>query len=167
MTWVWQFVLVSIKIGGGQSHCRCIEVAAHYSNLSQHQSCRTECGNKFPQKTVSMCYTEHVYHRCLHWGRERIVGEPCCRARIVDGRCTACLYTETIGSTNSNELCSQCSHSLARGCGWRPFAHVSNAGWAKVEERMQQRGLGLGEPALVVDGNAYHSPTVLSCSQVH
>ena len=82
-----------------------------------------------------MCYTEHVYHRpCSHWGRERIVGEPCCRARIVNGRHTSCLYTETIGSVNSSQACAQCIYRQTKGREWRPFAHVRSR--ARVEEEL-------------------------------
>src|SRR5690242_5606354 len=99
-----------------------------------------------------MCQMEHVYHRlCSHWGRERIVGVPCCRARIINGLFTPCLYAENIGSVNSNDSCSPCASQLARGAGWKPFARVSNAGWAKVEERLQQRGLRLSGPGLCID----------------
>jgi hypothetical protein len=112
-----------------------------------------------------MCHTEHVYHRaCSHWGRERTVGEPCCRARITSGRHTTCLYTENMGSVNSNDPCSQCIYKLARGNDWKPFEHVSNAAWARVEERLRQRGLGTSQPALHVDGTLDISHIDIACS---
>lgn len=101
----------------------------------------------------SMCHTEHVYHRtCSHWGRERIVGEPCCRARIIHGCYTSCLHAENIGSVNSSDPCSQCANQHARGEDWKPFALVSNAGWARVQERLRQRSLGLNEPIPMAGG---------------
>ncbi|KAF2130484.1 hypothetical protein P153DRAFT_384753 [Dothidotthia symphoricarpi CBS 119687] len=107
-------------------------------------------------KSVSpMCHTEHVYHRpCSHWGRERFVGEPCCRARIVDGRYTPCLYAENIGSVNSKEACVDCRFRKSRGGdGWRPFAKVSIAGWARVEEKMQQREVRQAASVRYEEGN--------------
>jgi hypothetical protein len=90
-----------------------------------------------------MCHTEDVFHApCRHWGRERFIGGPCCRSRIVNGRHTGCGYIEKIGAVNSNELCFDCKFRLARGPGWKPFAYVSNDGWAKVEEKIRQRSVG-------------------------
>lgn len=107
----------------------------------------------YSQGRCIMCHTEHVHHRaCSHWGRERIVGEYCCRARIINGRYMPCLYTENTGSVNSNDSCSQCTYQVTVGKGWKPFARVSNAGWARVEERMQQRGLRPIFPPGHIDG---------------
>ncbi|KAF1930128.1 uncharacterized protein M421DRAFT_91306 [Didymella exigua CBS 183.55] len=114
-----------------------------------------------------MCHTEHVYHRaCSHWGRERIVGEPCCRARTASGRHTTCLYTENIGSVNSSDPCSQCIYQLARGDDWKPFEHVSNAAWARVEERLRQRRLAMSQTALHLDGTLETPPIDVACSSV-
>jgi len=89
-----------------------------------------------------MCHTEHVFHRpCRHWGRERFVGEPCCRSRIVNGRHTGCGYIENLGSSNSDEYCHDCQYRRARGGGWKPFAQLSNDGWAKLEQKIQQRSI--------------------------
>ena len=91
---------------------------------------------------TSMCHTEDVFHKaCHHWGRERFVGGPCCRSRLVNGRHTGCGYIEKIGSVNSNDLCFDCKFRQARGGEWRPFANVSNDGWARVEEKIRQRSL--------------------------
>ncbi|UPX15234.1 uncharacterized protein EKO05_0005690 [Ascochyta rabiei] len=143
-----QSLLVGVEL---ISHLRPISVPTLPTQLQHTYSC----------KRRGMCYTEHVYHQCAHWGRERIVGEPCCRARIVDSRSTPCLYTENIGSVNSNELCSQCSYHKARGDAWRPFAHVSNAGWARVEEKLEQRVLRLSSPALAIEGT--FAPSCVVC----
>src|SRR5690242_16514672 len=111
-----------------------------------------------------MCHTEHVYHRaCSHWGGERI-SEPCCRARIVGGRHTTCLYTENIGSANSNEPCSQCIYKLARGDNWKPFEHVSNAAWARVEERLRQGRSGVSQPGSHLYGTLRTSYVDTACS---
>ncbi|KAF2874410.1 hypothetical protein BDV95DRAFT_332087 [Massariosphaeria phaeospora] len=87
-----------------------------------------------------MCFTEHVYHQsCRHWGRERFVGEPCPRSRIVDGRHTGCSYVENLGSTNSKDYCFNCRYLETQGGSWRPFANVSTEAWAKVEEKNLKR----------------------------
>ncbi|KAF2203595.1 hypothetical protein GQ43DRAFT_256662 [Delitschia confertaspora ATCC 74209] len=87
-----------------------------------------------------MCHTEHVFHRpCCHWGRERFVGEPCIRSRVVGGRHTGCGYKESLGATNSNEYCCECRYRQAQGGAWKPFAGISNNGWVKVEEARRQR----------------------------
>ncbi|KAF2801028.1 hypothetical protein K505DRAFT_43132 [Melanomma pulvis-pyrius CBS 109.77] len=109
-----------------------------------------------------MCYTEDVFHRpCRHWGRERFVGGPCCRSRIVNGRHTGCGYAEKIGSVNSNELCSNCKFRQARGGGWKPFANVSNDGWARVEEKIRQRSLGSEDFLYVQSGECASSTSKL------
>lgn len=71
---------------------------------------------------------------------------------MASGHHTTCLYTENIGSVNSGEPCSQCIYKLTRGDDWKPFEHVSNAAWARVEERLRQRGPGVRQLALHVDG---------------
>ena len=87
-----------------------------------------------------MCHTEHVFHRpCCHWGRERFVGEPCIRSRLVNGRHTGCSYRESLGSTNSNDYCCDCKYRQAKGGYWRPFADISNGGWAQIEKKAKQR----------------------------
>lgn len=87
-----------------------------------------------------MCHTEHVFHRpCCHWGRERFVGEPCIRSRLVNGRYTGCSYRESLGSTNSNDYCCDCKYRQAKGGYWRPFADISNGGWAQIEKKAKQR----------------------------
>ena len=93
-----------------------------------------------------MCHTEDVFHGpCRHWGRERFIGGPCCRSRVVNGHHTGCGYIEKIGAVNSNELCSDCKFRLTKGPGWKPFAYVSEDGWAKVEEKIRQRSVGSGD----------------------
>jgi hypothetical protein len=83
-----------------------------------------------------MCHVEHVYHQpCCHWGRDRIVDEPCCRSRFVNGHAVACTYAENIGSINSSGLCSDCRYRLASGLTWRPFADSG----ANLRERMEKR----------------------------
>lgn len=76
---------------------------------------------------------------------------------MVNGRYTPCLYAENIGSVNSKEPCVDCRFGQSRGGhGWRPFAKVSVAGWARVEEKMQQRevrraaSIGYGHDSLVL-----------------
>lgn len=96
----------------------------------------------FNLTTVNMCHTEHVFHRpCRHWGRERFVGEPCIRSRLVNGRHTGCSYRESLGSTNSNDYCCDCKYRQAKGGYWRPFADISNRGWAQIEKKAKQRAL--------------------------
>jgi hypothetical protein len=103
----------------------------------------------------TMCHTEDVFHGpCRHWGRERFIGGPCCRSRIVDGRHTGCGYIEKIGAVNSNELCSDCKFRLTRGRGWKPFAHVSDDGWAKVEEKLRQRSAGSDDFLYLQNGSS-------------
>jgi hypothetical protein len=138
-----------IETRGDQFLLLCIEVTSNLRRAASASIFLHQTQHTHPSKRRRMCYTEHVYHRCSHWGRERIVGEPCCRARSVDSRFTPCLYTENFGSVNSDELCSQCVYRMARGEVWRPFAHVSHAGWARVEERMQQRVMRLSQRALL------------------
>ncbi|KAF2193718.1 hypothetical protein K469DRAFT_241304 [Zopfia rhizophila CBS 207.26] len=105
-----------------------------------------------------MCHTEHVFHRpCHHWGRERFVGEPCIRSRVVNGRRTGCGYIECLGSVNSNELCSDCKYRQTRGGGWTPFADISNDGWAKIEERIRQRSMRLDIFPYIQDGKCHRS----------
>ncbi|KAF1941342.1 hypothetical protein EJ02DRAFT_206512 [Clathrospora elynae] len=75
-----------------------------------------------------MCYTEHVFHRpCCHWGRQRFAGEPCCRARIVNGYHLPCLYSENNGSVNSDELCFVCKYRIAHGKDCRPLSIISTS----------------------------------------
>lgn len=85
---------------------------------------------------------------------------------MTSGRHTTCLYTENIGSVNSGEPCSQCIYKLARGDDWKPFEHVSNAAWARVEERLRQRGLELSQLALHADGTLKISHIQVACSRV-
>lgn len=84
-----------------------------------------------------MCYVEHVYHQaCRHWGRDRFVGEPCCRSRFANGYPVACTYAEKMGSVNSNELCPDCKYRLSSGEASRPFARVVAALRASVDGRL-------------------------------
>jgi len=94
-----------------------------------------------------MCQIEHVFHTpCSHWGRERFVGEPCIRSRVVEGRHVGCGYIENLGSTNSKELCYDCKYREVKGPGWRPFEGISDDGWMKVEEkRRKQSDCGIRE----------------------
>lgn len=83
-----------------------------------------------------MCYISHVYHQpCCHWGRDRFVGEPCCRSKCVSGHVVACTYAECLGSSNSSELCSECRYRLAYGSTWRPLADVGTM----LKERLKKR----------------------------
>jgi hypothetical protein len=101
-----------------------------------------------------MCHTEHVFHRpCCHWGRERFVGEPCIRSRLVNGRHTGCSYRESLGSTNSNDYCCDCKYRQAKGGYWRPFADISNGGWAQIEKKAKQRA-----------SSSEYSPTIMKVS---
>jgi hypothetical protein len=103
----------------------------------------------------TMCHTEDVFHGpCRHWGRERFIGGPCCRSRIVNGRHTGCGYIEKIGAVNSSELCSDCKFRLTRGRGWKPFAHVSNDGWAKIEEKLRKRSEGSDDYLYLQNGSS-------------
>jgi hypothetical protein len=56
----------------------------------------------------TMCITEHIYHSCGHWGKERFVGEPCVRSRVVCGQHMGCSYKETVGMANTGERCLNC-----------------------------------------------------------
>jgi hypothetical protein len=86
----------------------------------------------------NMCYIEHVYHRpCCHWGRDRFVGEPCCRSRFSNDYPIACTYAENIGSVNSSELCSNCKYRLTTGGAWRPFANVLVVMRTRSKEKLQ------------------------------
>jgi hypothetical protein len=87
-----------------------------------------------------MCYIEHVYHRpCCHWGRDRFIGEPCCRSRFANGFPIACTYAENIGSADNNELCSDCKYRLASPEPWRPLGSVDALLRLRLEEKVSKR----------------------------
>lgn len=87
-----------------------------------------------------MCYVEHVYHRpCRHWGRDRFVGDPCCRSRFANGYHVPCTYADNMGSVNSNELCGDCRYRLASGGAWRPLAGVVAILQARVEMKVYDK----------------------------
>lgn len=101
-----------------------------------------------------MCWIEHVYHKpCRHWGCERFAGEPCIRSKVLNGRHTGCGYVEDAGSVSVDEYCPGCKYRRAQtGEEWMPFAKISSVGWARVEEKIRQRSMGL-ELARVYVGN--------------
>jgi hypothetical protein len=114
-------------------------VAVHHSHQQLHQDSGPAAQRRLPVTQRYMCYIEHVYHvSCRHWGRDRFVGEPCCRSRFVDGHGVACAYAEDMGSISSSELCSNCRYRLARGPAWRPFAHVEVVLRERRKERWEQ-----------------------------
>jgi hypothetical protein len=154
------------KPGDIQSLLESIEAGPHSPGQKEVLGPQqTVPGQILHERSRKMCHTEHVYHRaCSHWGRERIVGGPCCRARIIGGRHTTCLYTENIGSANSSDPCSQCVYKLAQGDDWKPFEHVSNAAWARVEERLRQRRPGMSQPSSPVKGMFTTLHVDASCS---
>lgn len=101
-----------------------------------------------------MCHTEHVFHRpCGHWGRDRIVGEPCCRSRISNGRHVGCHYPERYGTGSSSSLCPTCKYRLQHSGSWIPSTKSSDGSWARIDERLTVKDI-------------WRDGSILHCGQV-
>jgi hypothetical protein len=87
-----------------------------------------------------MCRTLNVFHlSCKHWGRDRFLGEPCARSRLVNGVWRPCTYVELCGADNTWALCPRCV-SISKASNLNYTIHTMQAALLQsVEQGPEQR----------------------------